>query len=282
VTRSDVWAFACIFFYFLAGRLPFKEPTDYLIFQKIQKGEYTFPEGFDTTGRDLVENLLVCSFPSNPDLVICLIDVFFHQVNDPTQRLPAQDTKDHPFFAPIADWKALWTIPPPKLEAGLYKRPPPDPNARPLNIGWANWVDGDMDGDEDEMDEPPLDHIVRRIVPEVVGVLATRDADAIPTAAQTTEAPEAVPQSSLDGEGRDAAPPLPIVTSQVYASTSGETNSVGSYSSSEGPHGPWNSAGSGGANPSASKRFELVSGMKGMSIGASSSSSSTEWHLANG
>ena len=41
MNRSDVWAFACIFFYFLAGRLPFKEPTDCLIFQKIQKGEYS-------------------------------------------------------------------------------------------------------------------------------------------------------------------------------------------------------------------------------------------------
>src|SRR5882757_5777067 len=59
--RSDVWAFACITFYFLAGRLPFKEPTDYLIFQKILKGEYTFPEGFDPIGLDLVEKLLVSS-----------------------------------------------------------------------------------------------------------------------------------------------------------------------------------------------------------------------------
>ena len=63
--RSDVWAFACITFYFLAGRPPFKEPTDYLIFQKILKGEYTFPEGFDPIGLDLVEKLLV-SFSLSP------------------------------------------------------------------------------------------------------------------------------------------------------------------------------------------------------------------------
>jgi serine/threonine protein kinase len=70
-----MWAFACISFYFLAGRPPFKEPTDYLIFQKIQKGEYTFPEGFDPTGRDLIEKLLVSPFLPNLDLAVHLIGV---------------------------------------------------------------------------------------------------------------------------------------------------------------------------------------------------------------
>ena len=76
ISRSDVWAFACISFYFLAGRLPFKEPTDYLIFQKIQKGEYTFPEGFDPTEQDLVEKLLVSPSLPNPTLVVHFIGVF--------------------------------------------------------------------------------------------------------------------------------------------------------------------------------------------------------------
>ena len=215
-------------------------------------------------------------------LTIPLIYIPFHQVNDPTQRLAAPDIKNHPFFAPITDWKALWTISPPTLEAGLYKRPPPDPNAQGLNIGWANWADGDMDGEEDEMDEPPPDYIVRRIVPEVIGVRVTRDEDAVLTAAKPTEAPEAVPKSSLDSGGLDLAGPLPIVASQVGSSTTGETNSVASYSSSEGQHGPWNSVASGGGNSSTSKGFELVRGIKGLSVDANSSSSSARWHLANG
>jgi hypothetical protein len=204
---------------------------------------------------------------------------FLHQVNDPTQRLTALDTKDHPFFAPIPDWEALWTIPPPTLEAGLQKAPPRDPNAHPLDIGWANWADGE----EDEMDEPPPDHIVQQIVPEVVGVRVTRDEDTAP-ATKTTEVSEVVPTQGLDAGGRDAALPLPISAPQVHASTTGETNSVGSYSSSEGHHGPWNSAASGGGSSSTSKGFELVRGMKGLnvSVDASSSSSSAEWHLANG
>lgn len=76
ISRSDVWAFACISFYFLAGRLPFKEPTDYLIFQKIQKGEYTFPEGFDPTEQDLVERLLVSPPLPSLNLFVHSIDIF--------------------------------------------------------------------------------------------------------------------------------------------------------------------------------------------------------------
>lgn len=192
--------------------------------------------------------------------------------------MTAPDVKDHPFFASITDWKALWTISPPTLEAGLYKRPPPDPNAQGLNIGWANWVDGE----EDEMDEPPPDHVVQRMAPQVIGVRVTRDDDAVPTATNPTEASEEVPKSSLDSGGRDSARPLPVVASRVGPSTTGETNSVGSYSSSEGQHGLWDIVASGGGSSSPSKRFELVRGMKGLSVGANSSSSSAEWHLANG
>ena len=202
----------------------------------------------------------------------------FHQVNNPTQRLIAPDIKDHPFFAHINDWKALWTMSPPALEAGLYKRPPPDPNAQGLNIGWANWADGDMDGEGDEMDEPPPDHVVWRMVPEVTGVRATRDEDAVLTATKPTKAPEPVSKSSLDSGERDLAGPLPILASRG----AGETNSVASYSSSEGQHGPWNSVTNGGGNSSTLKGFELVRGMKGLSVDTNSSSSSAEWHLANG
>lgn len=192
--------------------------------------------------------------------------------------MTAPDVKDHSFFAPITDWKALWTISPPTIEAGLYKRPPPDPNAQGLNIGWANWVDGE----EDEMDEPPPDHVVRQMAPQVIGVRVTKDDDSVSTPTNPTEASEEVPKSSLDSGGQDSARPLPVVASRVGPSTMGETNSVESYSSSEGQHGLWDIAASGGGSSSPSKGFELVRGMKGLSVGANSSSSSAEWHLANG
>jgi hypothetical protein len=172
-------------------------------------------------------------------------------------------------------------VPPPALEAGLYKRPPPDPNAQPRDVGWANWAGGDGDGDEDEMDEPPPDRLVQQMALEVVGVRVTRDEGAA-LATANAGAPEAVPKSSLDGVRRDGALPLHILASQAHASTAGESNSVESYSSSEGQHGPWMSAACGAGNTSASKTFELVRGMKGLNVDANSSSSSAEWHLANG
>ena len=163
----------------------------------------------------------------------------------------------------------------------MYKRAPPDPNALPHGMGWANWASGDADGEEDEMDEPPPDQVVQQIAVEVVGVRVTRDEHAAP-AAGNAGTPEGVPKSSLEGGKRDGALPLHIIASQAHALTTGETNSVGSYSSSEGQHGPWGSAASAGGNTSASKTFELVRGMKGLSVDASSTSSSAEWHLANG
>ena len=87
-----------MFFYFLAGRLPFKEPTDYLIFQKILKGEYTFPEGFDPAGRDLVEKLLVCPFPPNPDLAVHLMDAFLSSGQRPDTATDCTRHQRPPIF----------------------------------------------------------------------------------------------------------------------------------------------------------------------------------------
>lgn len=61
---SDIWAFGCVIFQFISGRPPFKEATNYLTMQKIQKGEYSFPEDFDLVCRDLVEKILVFLFRS--------------------------------------------------------------------------------------------------------------------------------------------------------------------------------------------------------------------------
>lgn len=56
---SDLWALGCIVYQMLAGSPPFQSRSEYIIFQKIQKLEYKFPDSFDPVGRDLVEKLLV-------------------------------------------------------------------------------------------------------------------------------------------------------------------------------------------------------------------------------
>ncbi|KAK0213027.1 kinase-like protein [Desarmillaria ectypa] len=106
---SDIWAFGCIVYQMIAGRFAFSGLSEYLTMQKVKKIEYSFPEGFDEQGKDLVQKLLV---------------------RDPEQRLGAgtegtdNDMKalySHPFFASI-NWKTLWTDPAPPLESGLVKK----------------------------------------------------------------------------------------------------------------------------------------------------------------
>uniref|UniRef100_A0A8B9HL51 3-phosphoinositide-dependent protein kinase 1 n=1 Tax=Astyanax mexicanus TaxID=7994 RepID=A0A8B9HL51_ASTMX len=56
---SDLWALGCIVYQLVAGLPPFRAANEYLIFQKIIKLEYDFPEKFFPKAKDLVEKLLV-------------------------------------------------------------------------------------------------------------------------------------------------------------------------------------------------------------------------------
>lgn len=56
---SDLWALGCIVYQMVAGLPPFWARSEYLIFQKILKLEYEFPDGFSPSARNLVEKLLV-------------------------------------------------------------------------------------------------------------------------------------------------------------------------------------------------------------------------------
>lgn len=97
---SDLWALGCIIYQMVAGLPPFWARSEYLIFQKILKLEYEFPDGFSPSARDLVEKLLVL---------------------DPKQRLGANDPpgegypsiRAHPFFQGIDFRKLSETNPPP-------------------------------------------------------------------------------------------------------------------------------------------------------------------------
>lgn len=127
---SDIWAFGCIVYQMIAGRFAFSGLSEYLTMQKVKKMEYSFPEGFDQQGKDLVQKLLV---------------------RDPQQRLGAvtegsdNDMKalySHPFFTSI-NWKTLWTDPAPPLESGLVKK------EHPLSQGEdKNWEDVGASWDE--------------------------------------------------------------------------------------------------------------------------------------
>ncbi|XP_026480741.1 3-phosphoinositide-dependent protein kinase 1-like [Ctenocephalides felis] len=97
---SDLWAFGCIIYQMVSGLPPFRDGSEYLIFQKILKLNYEFPEGFDETAKDLVEKLLVL---------------------DPNKRLGINDdgptyksVREHPFFDGI-EWDTLYQQTPPDI-----------------------------------------------------------------------------------------------------------------------------------------------------------------------
>uniref|UniRef100_A0A4W5QAK5 3-phosphoinositide-dependent protein kinase 1 n=1 Tax=Hucho hucho TaxID=62062 RepID=A0A4W5QAK5_9TELE len=83
---SDLWALGCIVYQLVAGLPPFRAGNEYLIFQKIIKLEYEFPEKFFPKAKDLVEQIN-CRY-------------------DPL--------RGHPFFETIS-WGDLHVQTPPKL-----------------------------------------------------------------------------------------------------------------------------------------------------------------------
>ncbi|KAM9774034.1 3-phosphoinositide-dependent protein kinase 1 isoform 2-T2 [Syngnathus typhle] len=96
---SDLWALGCIIYQLVAGLPPFRAGNEYLIFQKIIKLEYEFPEKFFPRAKDLVKQLLSL---------------------DPSNRLGCEEMggydplKQHPFFDTIS-WSDLHLQTPPKL-----------------------------------------------------------------------------------------------------------------------------------------------------------------------
>jgi 3-phosphoinositide dependent protein kinase-1 len=101
---TDLWAFGCIIYQLLTGRPPFKGTTEYLTFEKILALDYSFPLGFPSVARDLVERLLV---------------------PDPSKRLTVEHVMNHEFFDGINWGSGLWKQKAPRLKP--YVAPTPDP-----------------------------------------------------------------------------------------------------------------------------------------------------------
>ncbi|KAL3983286.1 Protein kinase domain family protein [Acanthocheilonema viteae] len=99
----DYWALGAIIFQMVSGLPPFRAINDYHTFQKIQKLDYSFPEGFPDLSKDLVRKLLVF---------------------DPNKRLGSEETggseavRSHPYFATV-DWNNLITKTPPPFKPYL-------------------------------------------------------------------------------------------------------------------------------------------------------------------
>ncbi|PAV86944.1 hypothetical protein WR25_25612 [Diploscapter pachys] len=98
VTPScDIWAFGVVIYQLLTGKHCFHDESEYLIFKRIQKLLYKFPDDFPEDAKDLVEKILVLQ---------------------PTERLGAVENgggeavTKHSFFEGV-DWDKLHETQPP-------------------------------------------------------------------------------------------------------------------------------------------------------------------------
>ncbi|KAF2544414.1 hypothetical protein F2Q68_00032996 [Brassica cretica] len=102
---NDLWALGCTLYQMLSGTSPFKDASEWLIFQRIIARDIKFPNHFSEAARDLIDRLLD---------------------TDPSRRPGAgsdgyASLKRHPFFKGV-DWKNVRSQTPPKLA--------PDPSSQ--------------------------------------------------------------------------------------------------------------------------------------------------------
>jgi 3-phosphoinositide dependent protein kinase-1 len=96
---SDLWSFACILYAFIAGVPPFRAESNYAIFERIQAGNYTFPDWFPADAKDLISKLLIVEAK----------DRLGHgEYGDGYASI-----REHPFFSKITDWDSLPNESPP-------------------------------------------------------------------------------------------------------------------------------------------------------------------------
>lgn len=129
---NDLWALGCTLYQMLSGTSPFKDASEWLIFQRIIARDIRFPDYFSEEARDLIDRLL--------DL-------------DPSRRPGAGPDgyavlKMHPFFRGF-DWKNLRGQTPPKLalEPGVQSSEGDDVHSSSWNLshigdGSARQADG--------------------------------------------------------------------------------------------------------------------------------------------
>lgn len=100
---TDLWSFGCIMYQMIAGVPPFRGGTEYLIFQKILNGDYSFPDGFDSRASDLISKLL----RFNPKDRLG---------SDDTNETRYQSIRNHPFFEGISWNENLHRQTPPEMQ----------------------------------------------------------------------------------------------------------------------------------------------------------------------
>ncbi|XP_043724496.1 3-phosphoinositide-dependent protein kinase 2-like isoform X1 [Telopea speciosissima] len=95
---NDLWALGCTIYQMLSGTSPFKDASEWLIFQRIIARDIRFPDYFSVEAKDLIDRLMDINPSKRPGAG-----------SDGYAAL-----KMHPFFRGI-DWENLRNQTPPKL-----------------------------------------------------------------------------------------------------------------------------------------------------------------------
>ncbi|KAF7820222.1 3-phosphoinositide-dependent protein kinase 2-like [Senna tora] len=128
---NDLWALGCTLYQMLSGTSPFKDASEWLIFQRIIARDIRFPDYFSEEARDVIDQLL----DSNP-------------IRRPGAGPDGYAAlKLHPFFKGV-DWKNIRQETPPKLalEAGGHSPDHQDSSWNPQD-GSANGNPGATSSD---------------------------------------------------------------------------------------------------------------------------------------
>ncbi|XP_010464731.1 PREDICTED: 3-phosphoinositide-dependent protein kinase 2 [Camelina sativa] len=134
---NDLWALGCTLYQMLSGTSPFKDASEWLIFQRIIARDIKFPNHFSEAARDLIDRLLD---------------------TEPSRRPGAgsegyASLKRHPFFKGV-DWKNLRSQTPPKLApdpASQSASPERDGSPwNPTHVGDASVLHNDGHGGHSE------------------------------------------------------------------------------------------------------------------------------------
>ncbi|XP_024971759.1 3-phosphoinositide-dependent protein kinase 2-like isoform X1 [Cynara cardunculus var. scolymus] len=94
---NDLWALGCTLFQMLSGTSPFKDASEWLIFQRIVARDIRFPDYFSDEARDLIDKLLDIDLAKRPG----------------AGCEGYASLKNHPFFQTI-DWHDLRSRSPPR------------------------------------------------------------------------------------------------------------------------------------------------------------------------
>jgi serine/threonine protein kinase len=87
--KADTWSIGVILFVFLAGYLPFDEPTMSALFRKVSNADFTYPTWFEDDVKDLIGKILVAN---------------------PEERITLEEITKHPWFrssGPLATSEAI-------------------------------------------------------------------------------------------------------------------------------------------------------------------------------